>query len=104
MPTGTGGTSRCGWRPGPCYTCDVPVAASPALLRAAPGSAGSSATTSPVVTLVPTGRSGTIPGDANDGADFWGIGAALLMIVAAIVIVRLVFRRGTGPPPAREER
>jgi hypothetical protein len=40
-----------------------------------------------------------IPGPHNDGADFYGIGAALAAIVVAIVITRLVFRRSAPTAP-----
>jgi hypothetical protein len=46
----------------------------------------------PFVTLDPTGPGGRIPSDASDGADFFGIVAALVAIVVVVVVVRLVFR------------
>ena len=44
-----------------------------------------------------------IPGPQNDGADFFGLGFALIGIVLAIVVVRLV-SRGWGGPPQSEDR
>jgi hypothetical protein len=36
------------------------------------------------------------PGTHNDGSDFYGLGLALLVIVGAIFLTRLVFRRPGG--------
>ena len=41
-----------------------------------------------------------IPGPHNDAADFWGSGLAILVIIGAIALTRLVFRR---PAPIAEE-
>jgi hypothetical protein len=35
-----------------------------------------------------------VPGPQNDGADFWGLGAALLVIVVAIFVVRKIVPLG----------
>jgi hypothetical protein len=57
------------------------------------GSTATTVTTAPsVVTLQPASPSGGIPGDASDPADFWGIGAAIVGIVLAILLVRMIFR------------
>lgn len=62
----------------------------------------SSTTPSTTVFSGTTGLSGTVVTDApithivgphNDAADFYGIGLALLAIVAAIAVTRRVFRR-----------
>ena len=34
-----------------------------------------------------------IPGPHNDAADFWGSGLVILVIIGAIALTRLVFRR-----------
>jgi hypothetical protein len=52
------------------------------------------------VTLQPADPSGHIPGDADDGADFWGLGVALIAIVVVIVAVRLI----AGRRPDRQSR
>ena len=47
-----------------------------------------------------------VPGPHNDAADFWGSGLVILVIIGAIALTRLVFRRpgtsteGEGGPPA----
>jgi hypothetical protein len=63
----------------------------------APGAARhtTSTTTPSVVTLQPASPSGGIPGDANDPGDFYGFGAAIVGIALAILVTRLLFRRGT---------
>jgi hypothetical protein len=43
-----------------------------------------------------------IPGPHNDGADFYGIAAALAAILVAIAVTRLVFRRSGRPAPDAE--
>jgi hypothetical protein len=46
-----------------------------------------------------------IPGPHNDGADFYGIGAALAAILVAIAVTRLVFHRsGRAAPDAEGPR
>jgi hypothetical protein len=52
---------------------------------------------SPFVTLQPASPGGGIPGDASDGADFYGLGAALVGIVLVIVLARLVLRGQRSP-------
>jgi len=41
-----------------------------------------------------------IPGPHNDAADFWGSGLVILVIIGAIALTRLVFRR---PASSAEE-
>lgn len=65
-------------------------------------------TTSPgsVVTLV-GGSAGTanIPGTHSDPADFYGLGLALIVIVVAIALTRVLFRRpGGGANDAEQPR
>lgn len=57
-------------------------------------------TTNPTaITLQPASPAGGIPGDANDPADFYGFGAALIGIALAVFVIRWFFRRG-GEAPA----
>ena len=89
---------------GVCYTCRVPASPPPVAgarsLLARPVDIGVQMAAPPTtarssfVTLQPADPSGHIPGDADDGADFWGLGAALLGIVLIIVLARLLLRGG----------
>jgi hypothetical protein len=47
---------------------------------------------SPFVTLLPPGRTVARPSDANDGSDFYGLGAAVIGIALIVVIAKLAFR------------
>jgi hypothetical protein len=74
----------------------TPVTAAPV----APPSTGSS-----FVTLQPAGASGRMASDANDGADFWGLGVALVAIVLVIVVAqRFLGPRGSPHRQSRGER
>lgn len=62
----------------------------------------------------------SVPGPHNDASDFWGSGLVILVIIGAIALTRLVFRRprdeqveetsnvapdtttGTSKPPSEE--
>ena len=66
------------------------------LSAAPPTTAGS-----PLVTLEPTGPAGSIPGDASDSWDFYGLGLAVIAIVIVLVLARAVVG---GRPPGRQSR
>ncbi len=76
-----------------CYTLVVTV-----LL-----SSTSSPSPSPPSTSATVPPSTAVPGAHQDAADFYGIFGAVAIIVVAIVVIRLAFRRPKlkGPPPRR---
>ncbi|MDQ2728750.1 MAG: hypothetical protein M3Y91_13025 [Actinomycetota bacterium] len=48
-----------------------------------------------------TQPSTTVPGAQQDPADFYGVFGAVAIIIGAIVVIRLAFRRPRRPPPRR---
>ncbi|MDQ6782268.1 MAG: hypothetical protein M3063_02235 [Actinomycetota bacterium] len=64
-----------------------------------------SSATATVTSTAVTGQPATTPitpGAHQDGADFYGLFAAIAIIIGAIIVVRVAFRRPPGPQPTRE--
>lgn len=84
------------------------------LIAASAGPTGSSATSRPGPTTTGPGAVITIDGGPNatahivgaqtDATDFFGLGVALVVIVGAVFLTRLLFRRRRDEPPAEGMR
>ncbi|MGI8753518.1 MAG: hypothetical protein ACR2MN_14630 [Acidimicrobiales bacterium] len=48
-----------------------------------------------------TQPSTTVPGPQQDSADFYGLFGAVAIIIGAIIVIRLAFRRPRRPPAGR---
>ncbi|MBO0729233.1 MAG: hypothetical protein J2P57_08230 [Acidimicrobiaceae bacterium] len=91
-------------RPGASVT--IPGDAGTSLRAASPPGRSGPTTTQPgaVITIPPGGTAPTIIGPHNDSSDFWALGFALVGIVVAVVVVRLVFKGRAHPARPPEER